>query len=117
MNTSSPLGRGCNTCNSQNLPSVASFGYSQAQIDTMWSQDYSSFAEDEAAVMETPSARAELRKPRRLIVPLSSARCRRENSWAFSRSRELAPAAVEKGFLDSWVMKKFLQHIICYLWI
>ena len=46
------MSHGCHTCNSQNLPSVASFGYSQEQIDAMWVQDYSSFSEDEAAVME-----------------------------------------------------------------
>jgi hypothetical protein len=31
---------------------VAGFGYSEAQIEAMWSGDYSSFSEDEQAVME-----------------------------------------------------------------
>jgi alkylhydroperoxidase family enzyme len=46
------MSHGCRTCNSQNLPSVASFGYSQEQIDAMWAQDYSGFAEDEQVAME-----------------------------------------------------------------
>ena len=46
------MSHGCRTCNSQNLPSVASFGYSEAQIAAMWVQDYSSFPEDEQVAME-----------------------------------------------------------------
>lgn len=46
------MSHGCATCNSQNVPSVIAIGYSQAQIDAMWAQDYSGFDEDEAAVME-----------------------------------------------------------------
>jgi len=45
------MSHGCRTCNSQNLPSVASFGYSPEQIEAMWAQDYSGFTDDEAAVM------------------------------------------------------------------
>jgi alkylhydroperoxidase family enzyme len=46
------MGHGCRTCNLQNLTQVAGIGYSQEQIDAMWQQDYSSFTEDEQAVME-----------------------------------------------------------------
>lgn len=46
------MNHGCRTCNLQNLVGVAGIGYSQAQIDAMWRQDYSSFTEDEQAVME-----------------------------------------------------------------
>jgi alkylhydroperoxidase family enzyme len=46
------MGHGCRTCNLQNLTQVAGIGYSQTQIDDMWKQDYSSFGEDEQAVME-----------------------------------------------------------------
>ncbi len=46
------MNHGCRTCNLQNLIGVGSIGYSQEQIDAMWRQDYSSFTEDEQAVME-----------------------------------------------------------------
>lgn len=46
------MNHGCRTCNRQNVKGVASFGYTDAQIDAMWAGDYSSFAEDEQAVME-----------------------------------------------------------------
>jgi len=46
------MNHGCRTCNLQNLAGVANIGYSQEQIDAMWRQDYSSFSEDEQAVME-----------------------------------------------------------------
>ena len=46
------MNHGCRTCNLQNLVGVANIGYSQAQIDAMWRQDYSGFSEDEQAVME-----------------------------------------------------------------
>ena len=46
------MSHGCATCNSQNVPSVAAFGYSDEQIEAMWAQDYSSFPEDEQAAME-----------------------------------------------------------------
>jgi alkylhydroperoxidase family enzyme len=46
------MNHGCRTCNLQNVPGVAGFGYSQEQIDAMWQGDYSSFSEDEQAVME-----------------------------------------------------------------
>jgi len=46
------MSHGCRTCNSQNVPSVGAFGYTDEQIDAMWRQDYSGFAEDEQAVME-----------------------------------------------------------------
>jgi len=46
------MNHGCRTCNQQNLPGVASAGYTPEQIDAMWRQDYSAFTEDEAAVME-----------------------------------------------------------------
>ena len=36
----------------QNVPSVAAMGYSDAQIEAMWARDYSSFPEDEQAVIE-----------------------------------------------------------------
>lgn len=46
------MNHGCRTCNLQNVPGVEGCGYSKAQIDAMWSGDYSSFSEAEAAVME-----------------------------------------------------------------
>ena len=46
------MSHGCRTCNSQNLPSVGAMGYSDAQIEAMWAQDYSGFPEDEQAAME-----------------------------------------------------------------
>jgi alkylhydroperoxidase family enzyme len=46
------MNHGCRTCNLQNVKGVAGFGYSEAQIDAMWSGDYSSFSENEQAVME-----------------------------------------------------------------
>ena len=46
------MNHGCRTCNLQNVVGVGDLGYSQAQIDAMWRQDYSSFSEDEQAVME-----------------------------------------------------------------
>lgn len=46
------MNHGCRTCNMQNVPGVAACGYSEAQIDAMWQGDYSSFGEDEQAVME-----------------------------------------------------------------
>ncbi len=46
------MSHGCRTCNNQNVPSVIAHGYSEEQVDAMWGQDYSSFDEDEAAVME-----------------------------------------------------------------
>jgi alkylhydroperoxidase family enzyme len=46
------MSHGCRTCNSQNVPSVAAFGYSQAQIAAMWVQDYSGFPEDERVAMQ-----------------------------------------------------------------
>ena len=46
------MNHGCRTCNLQNLSGVSGLGYSQAKIDAMWRQDYSSFTEDEQAVME-----------------------------------------------------------------
>jgi len=46
------MNHGCRTCNLQNVKGVAGFGYSQEQIDDMWKGDYSSFSEDEQAVME-----------------------------------------------------------------
>ncbi len=46
------MNHGCRTCNLQNVKGVAGFGYSQKQIDDMWQGDYSSFSEDEQAVME-----------------------------------------------------------------
>lgn len=46
------MNHGCRTCNLQNVKGVAGFGYSQTQIDAMWKGDYSSFSEDEQAVME-----------------------------------------------------------------
>jgi len=46
------MNHGCRTCNLQNVKGVAGLGYSEAQIDAMWSGDYSSFKEDEQVVME-----------------------------------------------------------------
>ena len=46
------MNHGCRTCNLQNVVGVAGAGYPQEQIDAMWRQDYSSFSEDEQAVME-----------------------------------------------------------------
>ena len=46
------MNHGCRTCNLQNVKGVAGFGYTEAQINDMWAGDYSSFAEDEQAVME-----------------------------------------------------------------
>ena len=46
------MSHGCRTCNNQNVPSVIAQGYDEAQVEAMWSQDYSSFSEDEAAIME-----------------------------------------------------------------
>lgn len=46
------MNHGCRTCNLQNVKGVAGFGYSDAQINAMWTGDYSSFSEDEQAVME-----------------------------------------------------------------
>ena len=46
------MNHGCRTCNLQNVKGVASFGYTQDQIDALWQGDYSSFSEDEQAVME-----------------------------------------------------------------
>ena len=46
------MNHGCRTCNLQNLKGVAGFGYSQDKIDDMWQGIYSSFSEDEQAVME-----------------------------------------------------------------
>ena len=46
------MNHGCRTCNLQNLKGVAGLGYSEAQIEAMWSADYTSFSEDEQAVME-----------------------------------------------------------------
>lgn len=46
------MNHGCRTCNLQNVKGVAGFGYSQEQIDALWKGDYSSFSEDEQAVME-----------------------------------------------------------------
>lgn len=46
------MNHGCRTCNLQNVKGVAGFGYTDAQIDAMWAGDYSSFSEDEQAVME-----------------------------------------------------------------
>jgi alkylhydroperoxidase family enzyme len=46
------MNHGCRTCNLQNVKGVASFGYSQQQIDDLWQGDYASFSEDEQAVME-----------------------------------------------------------------
>jgi alkylhydroperoxidase family enzyme len=46
------MNHGCRTCNLQNVKGVAGFGYSQQQIDDLWTGDYSSFKEDEQAVME-----------------------------------------------------------------
>lgn len=46
------MNHGCRTCNLQNVKGVAGFGYSDAQVADMWNGDYSSFSEDEQAVME-----------------------------------------------------------------
>ncbi len=46
------MNHGCRTCNLQNVKGVASFGYTEKQIDDMWAGDYNSFSEDEQAVME-----------------------------------------------------------------
>jgi alkylhydroperoxidase family enzyme len=46
------MSHGCRTCNSQNVPSVSAFGYSDEQIAAMWVQDYSGFPEDEQVAME-----------------------------------------------------------------
>jgi alkylhydroperoxidase family enzyme len=46
------MNHGCRTCNLQNVKGVAGLGYSEAQIDDMWAGNYSSFSEDEQAVME-----------------------------------------------------------------
>jgi hypothetical protein len=46
------MNHGCRTCNLQNVPGVEDCGYAKEQIDAMWSGDYSSFSEAEAAVME-----------------------------------------------------------------
>lgn len=46
------MNHGCRTCNLQNVKGVAGLGYSEAQIEAMWSGDYTSFSEDETAVME-----------------------------------------------------------------
>lgn len=46
------MNHGCRTCNLQNVIGVGDLGYSQQQIDELWKQDYSSFTEDEQAVME-----------------------------------------------------------------
>lgn len=46
------MNHGCRTCNLQNLVGVAELGYEQERIDAMWRQDYSSFSEDEQAVLE-----------------------------------------------------------------
>lgn len=52
------MNHGCRTCNLQNVPSVANFGYTEAQIDAMWRADYGDFPEDEQAVMELADALA-----------------------------------------------------------
>lgn len=46
------MNHGCRSCNLQNVPSVAAMGYSDEQINALWDKDYSSFPEDEQAVME-----------------------------------------------------------------
>jgi len=46
------MNHGCRTCNLQNVKGVAGLGYSEAQIDELWAGNYSSFSEDEQAVME-----------------------------------------------------------------
>jgi alkylhydroperoxidase family enzyme len=46
------MNHGCRTCNLQNVKGVSGFGYSDAQIDDMWTGNYRSFSEDEQAVME-----------------------------------------------------------------
>ena len=46
------MNHGCRTCNLQNVKGVAGVGYSQQQIDDLWQGDYSSFSEDEQAVVE-----------------------------------------------------------------
>jgi alkylhydroperoxidase family enzyme len=46
------MNHGCQTCNRQNVIGVADMGYSQQQIDDLWKGDYSSFSEDEQAVVE-----------------------------------------------------------------
>jgi len=46
------MNHGCRTCNLQNVKGVASFGYTEEQIDAMWRGDYSSYRQDEQVVME-----------------------------------------------------------------
>jgi alkylhydroperoxidase family enzyme len=62
------MNHGCRTCNLQNLVGVANVGYSEDQIDAMWRQDYSSFSEDEQAVMELADVLA-LNNPHGELTP------------------------------------------------
>lgn len=62
------MNHGCRTCNLQNLIGVANVGYPKEQIDAMWRQDYSSFNEDEQAVMELADVLA-LNNPHGELTP------------------------------------------------
>lgn len=73
------MNHGCRTCNLQNVPSVAAFGYSDAQIEAMWRGDYSDFPEDEQAVMELADELA-LNNPNGELTPELHARLSRHFS-------------------------------------
>lgn len=73
------MNHGCRTCNLQNLIGVGNIGYSQEQIDAMWRQDYSSFSEDEQAVMELADELA-LNNPHGELTPELHARLTRHFS-------------------------------------
>jgi len=73
------MNHGCRTCNLQNLVGVAELGYSQAKIDAMWEGDYSSFSEDEQAVMELADEIA-LNNDQGKLTPDLHARLRRHFS-------------------------------------
>jgi alkylhydroperoxidase family enzyme len=70
------MNHGCRTCNLQNLIGVGGIGYSQEQIDAMWRKDYSSFSEDEQAVMELADELA-LNNPHGELTPELHAKLRR----------------------------------------
>ncbi len=75
------MNHGCATCNRQNVPGVASAGYTPEQIDAMWRQDYSGFSEDEAAVMELADEVA-LNNPDGELTPELYAKLKRHFSVA-----------------------------------
>ncbi len=73
------MNHGCRTCNLQNLAGVAELGFSQQQIDAMWAQDYSGFADDEQAVLELADEIA-LNNPHGQLTPELYARLKQHFS-------------------------------------